>query len=84
MLALDRALNDARGRTVRVLRLEQAAPDLSAVIQWEDHVTALFVAFGLLLLVLLAWVRFVERRTLASIGVRGERKLREFLRGLTL
>lgn len=39
------------------------------------------VPFGLLLLVLLAWVRFVERRPLASLGMRGERPLREFLLG---
>jgi uncharacterized protein len=39
------------------------------------------VPFGLLLLALLAWVRFVERRSLASIGVRGDRKVREFLFG---
>jgi membrane protease YdiL (CAAX protease family) len=39
------------------------------------------VPFGFLLLLLLAWVRFVERRSLASIGIRGEHKLREFLRG---
>jgi len=40
-----------------------------------------FVPFSLLLLVLLAWVRFVERRSLASIGIVGERKWQEFLRG---
>jgi CAAX protease family protein len=40
-----------------------------------------FVPFGLLLLMLLAWMRFVERRPLASIGLGGERKVREFLRG---
>ena len=39
------------------------------------------VPFGLLLLVLLAWVKFVERRPLESIGIRGERRTREFLRG---
>ena len=39
------------------------------------------VPFGLLLLLLLAWVRFVERRPLASIGIRGDRPLREFMRG---
>ncbi|MBC8025239.1 MAG: CPBP family intramembrane metalloprotease [Steroidobacteraceae bacterium] len=39
------------------------------------------VPFGLLLLVLLAWVRFVERRPLASVGIRGEHQVREFLRG---
>lgn len=39
------------------------------------------VPFSLLLLVLLGWVRFVERRSLASIGIVGERKLHEFLRG---
>ena len=39
------------------------------------------VPFGFLLLLLVAWVRFVERRPLASIGVCGERKLRAFLRG---
>ena len=42
------------------------------------------VPFGFLLLVLLAWVRFVERRPLESIGIRGEHKLREFLRGHAL
>jgi membrane protease YdiL (CAAX protease family) len=39
------------------------------------------VPFSFLLLVLLAWVRFVERRSLASIGIVGERKWHEFLRG---
>jgi membrane protease YdiL (CAAX protease family) len=39
------------------------------------------VPFGLLLLVLLAWVRFVERRPVESIGICGTRKTREFLRG---
>lgn len=39
------------------------------------------VPFGLLLLVLLAWVRFVERRPLAGLGIRGERPVREFLLG---
>ena len=39
------------------------------------------VPFGLLLLLLLAWVRFVERRPLASIGLVGDHKARAFLRG---
>src|SRR5262245_11841225 len=39
------------------------------------------VPFGLLLLVLLAWVRFVERRSWASIGIAGDRPLRQFLKG---
>jgi len=39
------------------------------------------VPFGLLLLLLLAWVRFVERRSLASIGLCGDHKLRVFLHG---
>lgn len=39
------------------------------------------VPFGLLLLVLLAWVRFIERRPLANLGIQGARPLREFLRG---
>lgn len=39
------------------------------------------VPFGILLLVLLAWVRFVERRPLASIGLIGNHKVRAFLRG---
>jgi membrane protease YdiL (CAAX protease family) len=39
------------------------------------------VPFSFLLLALLAWVRFVERRTLESIGIRGEHKVRHFLRG---
>jgi membrane protease YdiL (CAAX protease family) len=42
------------------------------------------VPFGLLLLVLLAWVRFVERRSLASIGILGDHKMLEFLRGHAL
>jgi membrane protease YdiL (CAAX protease family) len=42
------------------------------------------VPFGLLLVVLLAWVRFVERRPLSSIGIRGEHKVREFLHGHAL
>jgi membrane protease YdiL (CAAX protease family) len=42
------------------------------------------VPFGFLLLVLLAWVRFVERRSLESIGIRGEHKIRDFLRGHAL
>lgn len=41
----------------------------------------LLVPFSLLLLVLLAWVRFVERRPLSSIGIVGEHRLRQFLRG---
>jgi len=39
------------------------------------------VPFSFLLVVLLAWVRFVERRTIESIGIRGEHMLRDFLRG---
>jgi len=39
------------------------------------------VPFGLLMSILLAWVRFVERRSVASIGLCGERKLRTFLAG---
>ena len=39
------------------------------------------VPFGLLLLVLLAWVRFVERRPVESIGICGRRRPRDFLRG---
>lgn len=39
------------------------------------------VPFGMLLLLLLAWVCFVERRPLDSIGLTGERKIRTFLRG---
>ena len=42
------------------------------------------VPFSFLALVLLAWVRFVERRTLESIGIRGEHQLRDFLRGHAL
>jgi membrane protease YdiL (CAAX protease family) len=49
------------------------------------NATALFafalVPFGLLLLLMLAWVRFVERRPLANVGLIGARKLRTFLFG---
>jgi membrane protease YdiL (CAAX protease family) len=39
------------------------------------------VPFGLLLVVLLAWVRFVERRSTASIGLTGAHRVGSFLRG---
>ncbi len=42
------------------------------------------VIFGLLLLVLLAWVRFVEGRTLAAIGLSGPHKISAFLGGSAL
>jgi membrane protease YdiL (CAAX protease family) len=42
------------------------------------------VPFSFLLLVLLVWVRFVERRPLESIGVCGEHRVRAFLRGHAL
>jgi membrane protease YdiL (CAAX protease family) len=42
------------------------------------------VPFGFLLLLLLSWVRFVERRSVESIGFRGEHKVRDFLRGHAL
>src|ERR1700742_4953756 len=38
------------------------------------------VPFGFLALVLLAWVRFVERRTLEGLGLRGEPKVGGFPR----
>jgi membrane protease YdiL (CAAX protease family) len=41
----------------------------------------LLVPFGLLLAVVLLWVRYVERRPLAAIGLAGERKLRTFAIG---
>lgn len=39
------------------------------------------VPFGLLLLVLLLWVKLVERRPLATIGITGAHPLRTFFRG---
>src|SRR4030095_8119803 len=39
------------------------------------------VPFSFLALVLLAWGRFVEARPLESIGIRGEHKVGDFLRG---
>jgi membrane protease YdiL (CAAX protease family) len=39
------------------------------------------VPFGLLLLLMLAWVRLVERRPLVNVGLIGARKLRTFLLG---
>src|SRR6186713_3250035 len=38
------------------------------------------VPFAFLLLVLLAWVRFVERRSIESIGIRGDHMVRDFVR----
>lgn len=40
-----------------------------------------FVSMGL---AVFAWVRWVEKRSLASVGIRGERSLRKFLIGLAL
>ncbi|MBX3379890.1 MAG: CPBP family intramembrane metalloprotease [Phycisphaeraceae bacterium] len=42
------------------------------------------VPFGLLLAVLLLWVRFVEGRSLASIGLTGRHKPRVFLKGVVV
>lgn len=42
----------------------------------------LFFDFGLTLAVLFGWVRLVERRTLATLGLVGERPWRTFLAGL--
>ena len=42
------------------------------------------VPFGMLLLVLLAWVRFVEKRGTDAIGFTGHGKLRTFARGYAL
>ncbi|MEO8019693.1 MAG: CPBP family intramembrane glutamic endopeptidase [Pseudomonadota bacterium] len=39
------------------------------------------VPFGLLLLLVLGWVHFVERRSLASVGLRHHRPVLSFLRG---
>jgi uncharacterized protein len=39
------------------------------------------VPFGLLLGVVLCWVKFVERRSLASIGLTGGAQIRTFLQG---
>ncbi len=44
----------------------------------------LFVEFGATLLLLLAWVRLVERRSLATLGLTGGRRVRTFLRGLAI
>lgn len=42
---------------------------------------ASFIAVGL---AVLGWVRWVEKRSLASVGLRGERRLKKFLIGLAL
>ena len=44
----------------------------------------LFVEFGATGLLLLAWVRLVERRSLATLGLVGDRRARTFLRGLAI
>lgn len=44
----------------------------------------LFVEFSVTALLLLAWVRLVERRSLATIGLVGGRRARTFLRGLAV
>jgi membrane protease YdiL (CAAX protease family) len=44
----------------------------------------LWICFAPTLLIALAWVRFVERRSLASIGLLGPKALPTFLRGLAV
>lgn len=44
----------------------------------------LLVEFGLTGLVVLAWVRFVERRSLATIGLSAGHRTRTFVRGLAI
>lgn len=41
----------------------------------------LLIGFGILLAIVLAWVRWVERRSVASIGLHGPNPLRRFLHG---
>jgi membrane protease YdiL (CAAX protease family) len=41
----------------------------------------LIVPFGVMLILVLAWVRFVERRPLVSIGLTGDHPLRAFVQG---
>lgn len=60
-----------------LVRLDASANPLDA----NALVAFALVPFGLSLLILLAWVRFVERRPLANIGLRHEHRLRSFLRG---
>ena len=50
-------------------------------IGFTGFVTFLVLAFGTACLVILAWVRFVERRSLASIGLTRAKPLRTFLAG---
>jgi signal transduction histidine kinase len=54
VLVLTRPLNDARGRAIRVLRLEQGTADFSAMTESDSRVMILFVVFGLSLTVALA------------------------------
>jgi membrane protease YdiL (CAAX protease family) len=65
-------------------------PLVKSIARFDEHFNpvdpfALFVyamvPFGLLGLLMLAWVRFVERRSFASIGLCGEHKVRTFLTG---
>lgn len=44
----------------------------------------LWIGFAPTLLAVLGWVRFVERRSLASIGLAGSAPLKTFLRGLAI
>ena len=44
----------------------------------------LWIGFAPTLLAVLAWVRFVERRSLASIGLHGPAPLKTFLRGMAI
>jgi membrane protease YdiL (CAAX protease family) len=44
----------------------------------------LFASFGLLLLIVIGWLKLVERRALASIGLGGERKMATLFKQLVL
>jgi membrane protease YdiL (CAAX protease family) len=61
----------------RFVRLDaQGSPiDMSGLMAF------LAIGFGILLAIVLLWVRWVERRSVASIGLAGPDKLRRFLHG---
>ncbi len=64
----------------RLVRLD----DKGAPVDMAGMLAFLTVWFIPLLLIVLLWVRLVERRSLASIGLTGARPLRTFLTGLVI
>lgn len=64
-----------------LLRLIVRLDDRGLPVDTAGLMAFLLIGFGILLAIVLLWVRWVERRSLASIGLVGPTPLRRFLHG---